>query len=270
MQNTVGFLGGGNMATALIRGLIAQGIDAAKIWVYDRNTEKSTHLNQAFGIQIAATQDQLLAAVETIVLAVKPQSMAEACAAFNAAAMLKPLLWISIAAGLRIETIENFMHTTLPLVRAMPNTPAMCGLGATGLYANAKVMPAGRSIAENIFNAVGCTVWATEESQIDKITALSGSGPAYFFFFFESLLAAAVQAGMAPDVARMLIVQTARGATAMAEENAEWLTLRQQVTSRGGTTEAGIAVLEAAHFQKTIKEMFDAAAHRAHMLSEKT
>lgn len=266
MQNTIGFLGGGNMTTALLQGLVAQGIDAGNFWVYDRNPEKMENLKNSLHIQVAENITHLLEKTNTIILAVKPQTIAAACENFKYISIKKR--WISIAAGIRTTTLEQLLPSKSAIIRAMPNTPVVCRQGATGLYANTFASEDDKALAEAIFQAVGITVWAKEEADMDKITALSGSGPAYFFLFFEALLNAAENIGMHPDTARSLILQTAQGATTMAKSMTSWQQLREQVTSRGGTTEAGISVLKTARLGEIVEKTLIAAENRAKALSK--
>ncbi|MGA2778350.1 MAG: pyrroline-5-carboxylate reductase [Steroidobacteraceae bacterium] len=258
------FIGGGNMAAALIGGLIGRGLAPARIIVADPNSEQRQKLMREHGVLEAADGAGAVRDAEVLVLAVKPQQMQQA--ARDAARHLgphKPLV-ISVAAGIPHAALVSWLGSGIPVVRAMPNRPALCGYGATGLYAPRDVGAECRALAESILAAVGITVWVELESQMDAVTALSGSGPAYFFLFMEALEAAARGLGLEPEVAHRLTVQTALGAAVMARESSDPLTLlREQVTSKGGTTAAALAVLDAADLRGIVAHAVAAADRRS-------
>jgi len=257
------FIGGGNMAASLIGGLIAEGHPADRITACDPVAEVRSRLAGTFGI--ATTDDNRAAAraAETLVLAVKPQVMAAVARELAPALAHRPLV-ISIAAGIPLDALAGWLGTDVPLVRCMPNTPALVRTGATGLYARPGVSPEQRATAGGILRAVGLAVWLEEESQLDAVTALSGSGPAYFFLVMEAMMAAGRELGLAPAVARELTVQTALGAARMAREgDVDVAELRRRVTSPGGTTEAAIGVLESGGLTALFAAALRAAELRA-------
>ena len=263
----IAFIGGGNMARSLIGGLLAGGSDPTDIRVADPNAEQRHTLEQHYdGITTAADSGDVVGEATVWVLAVKPQVLAEVATGLAAAANRHRPLIISIAAGVRSTDLERWLGGNNPaLVRAMPNTPALVGSGATGLYATGAVTPDQRHQAETVLGAVGVTVWVDDEAQLDTVTALSGSGPAYFFRVMEALEQAAVSAGLAADKARLLTLQTAFGAAKMAlNSDEDPSTLRTRVTSPGGTTERGLAALD----QGGIERLFDSALQAARQRSE--
>ncbi len=233
------FIGGGNMAVALIGGLRKQGYSAAGMQVVEPVEEARARLNEEFGVRCAPTLDAAALNCEILVLAVKPQQMKEALA--PAAGKLAGQLIVSIAAGLRLADIARWLGGHRRIVRTMPNTPALIGAGIAGLYADASVDLEGRMTAEKILAAVGRIVWIDDEAMMDPVTAISGSGPAYVFYFIEALEAAALNLGFEPQAARLLAVDTFLGAAKLADSSAESIAvLRQRVTSKGGTTEAAL------------------------------
>lgn len=265
-MSEITFIGGGNMASAIVAGLIASGIDAARIEVVDPEPEARARLAAARGVRTCAALDEARLG-GTIVLAVKPQHLAEVGAAL--APKLAGQLVISVAAGVRVKDLARWLGGHGRIVRAMPNTPALVQAGVAGLYAPPTVDPAGRSAAEAVLRAVGGVVWVDDESLLDAVTAVSGSGPAYVFYFIESLEAAAVAEGLAPSAARQLALQTFFGAAKLALESGEEpALLRERVTSRGGTTERGIAALEAASVKAAIQSAVEAARLRSAELGE--
>lgn len=261
------FIGGGNMAGALITGLLQKGFAAKQIGVVEISAESRTRLEQQFGV---ATHDAINAAAvggDIVVLAVKPQQL------FEVARQLRGLvngkLVISIAAGVRGVDLSRWLGGHAELVRAMPNTPAMVLAGMTGLYALPRVSEPQRRQAETVLGAVGTTLWLESESQMDAVTAISGSGPAYVFLFMEALQAAAEELGFAPDAARALSLQTFAGAAQLAaasEEDAA--ALRARVTSKGGTTERAILSMENAGIRQAIVEAARAACLRSRELGD--
>lgn len=262
------FIGAGNMAHSLVGGLIADRYPARQISVSDINKEHLDHFKQLFHVNVFS--DNLLAAsrANVIILAVKPQNIVEIC---RDIAMIvkgnKPLI-ITIAAGIKMSTISQYFGEDAPIIRCMPNTPALVGSGATGMLANRYVTPAQAELAESIMRAAGVTVWLESEEQLNIVTALSGSGPAYYFLFMEVLQQAAVEAGLDSEIAELLSEQTALGAAHMAlEADRSLAQLREQVTSPAGTTAAAIAVMEKHNLAGILKEAFKAALNRARELS---
>ena len=258
------FIGGGNMAAALIGGLIRQGLPSGRIVVADPSGDQLDRLARTYGILRAPDNASAATDAEAVILAVKPQQMRPVCLALKATVEnTKPLL-ISVAAGIPHAALSRWFGAHIPIVRTMPNRPALSGFGATGLYAPPGVGAAGRALAESIMAAVSATVWVEHESQMDTVTALSGSGPAYFFLFMEALEAAAHERGLPNDIAHKLTLATAYGAARMARESHEPLAvLREQVTSQGGTTAAALAVLDAAGLRATVSHAVAAADRRS-------
>jgi pyrroline-5-carboxylate reductase len=263
------FLGGGNMAAALIGGMVERGFDADDIQVIELGDEARARLGARFGVRAVAAVDAAALECDVLVLAVKPQQMKAALAPL--AGRLGGQLVISIAAGLRLADLGRWLGAPgkphARLVRCMPNTPALIGAGVTGLYADPSVDAAGREAAVRILGAVGSTVWADDEGQMDAVTAISGSGPAYVFHFIEALESAGRSLGFDEAGARRLAIDTVLGAAKLAagSEDAPAV-LRQKVTSKGGTTEAALASLAAAGWHDTMVAAVQAAAARGREL----
>ncbi|MGQ9831693.1 MAG: pyrroline-5-carboxylate reductase [Thermochromatium sp.] len=267
------FIGGGNMATSLIAGLIADGYAPHAIQVSDPNPERRQALQAGFGVRALADNTEALAEAEILVLCVKPQLAASVCTQLAPLLADRRPLVISVMAGVSEQTIQRWLGAPLPIVRAMPNTPAMVQTGATGLHASPEVDAEGRNRAESILRAVGLVRWVEDESCIDAVTAISGSGPAYFFLLMEALEQAAIDLGLDGETARLLTIQTALGAAKMAiESDAPPARLREQVTSPGGTTERALSVFDAADLRALVARAARAARDRAvelsHILSE--
>ncbi|MGQ9659755.1 MAG: pyrroline-5-carboxylate reductase [Thermochromatium sp.] len=267
------FIGGGNMATSLIAGLIADGYAPRAIQVSDPNPERRQALQAGFGVRALADNTEALAEAEILVLCVKPQLAASVCTQLAPLLADRRPLVISVMAGVSEQTIQRWLGAPLPIVRAMPNTPAMVQTGATGLHASPEVDAEGRNRAESILRAVGLVRWVEDESCIDAVTAISGSGPAYFFLLMEALEQAAIDLGLDGETARLLTIQTALGAAKMAiESDAPPARLREQVTSPGGTTERALSVFDAADLRALVARAARAARDRAvelsHILSE--
>jgi pyrroline-5-carboxylate reductase len=260
------FIGGGNMATALIGGMKKQGFSTAAIQVVEPAEATRQQLGDRFGVRTTPAIDAAALACDVLVLAVKPQQMKDAIAPL--AGRLGRQLVISIAAGLRVADIARWLRQQR-VVRAMPNTPALIGCGMTGLYADPSVDAAGRAQAEKILAAVGATLWVTEETQIDAVTAISGSGPAYVFYFIEAVEAAARGLGLNDEAARQLTVETFLGASRLAAQSTERIaTLRERVTSKGGTTEAALQRFAAQGIAEAIRQGIDAAHARGQALGD--
>jgi pyrroline-5-carboxylate reductase len=258
------FIGGGNMAAALIGGLTRQGLSRDRIVVADPSHEQLERLLHQHGVRAAADNHDAVAGAEVVVLAVKPQQMrAVAVGIAPHLAASNPVV-ISVAAGIPHAALVRWLGSQTAIVRTMPNRPALNGFGATGLFAPASVGAASRALAEAVMAAVSATVWVDHESQMDTVTALSGSGPAYFFLFMEALEAAAHARGLPVDVAHKLTLETAFGAAQMARSSGDSLaTLREQVTSKGGTTAAALAVLDAAGLRAIVAHAVAAADRRS-------
>jgi len=261
------FLGGGNMASALIGGLLKQGFAASDIQAVELLEAGRERLAQTFGIRAVATPDATAFDCDVLVLAVKPQQMREALAPF--AGQLGQQLVISIAAGLRLQDLSRWLGGHTRMVRAMPNTPALIGKGVTGLFASAGVSPADREAVGRILGAVGTSVWVEREDLIEAVTALSGSGPAYVFHFIEALQAGGEALGLSADTALKLAIETLVGASALAAQSGESpAVLRERVTSKGGTTYAALQSLAADDFPATIARALEAAAARGKEMGE--
>ena len=236
------FLGGGNMASALIGGLLNQGFPAGQLTVIEISAEGRARLEEKFSVRCydAAQADAL--ACDVLLLAVKPQQMRAACAPLLG--HLDQQLLISIAAGLRLADLSRWLGGYGKLIRVMPNTPALIGAGVTGLFALPGVSEDEKRQAEQVMQAVGSTVWVDDESRMDAVTAISGSGPAYVFLFIEALQQAAAELGFTPEQGRQLAIETVQGAAALAAQSSEPASiLRERVTSKGGTTEAALKVM---------------------------
>lgn len=261
------FIGGGNMATALIGGLKKQGFSAAGIQVVEPSAEARARLTDSYGVRCAPAIDAAALHCDALVLAVKPQQMKAALQ--PAAGQLSSQLVISIAAGLRLADIGRWLGGHANLVRAMPNTPALIGAGITGLYAAPDVDREGRESAERILRAVGRTLWVDDEALMDVVTAVSGSGPAYVFYFIEALQNAGASLGLPAETARLLAIETFLGAARLAEASDETVAeLRARVTSKGGTTAAAIEAFNAAGVDAGIAKGIEAATWRGRELCD--
>jgi pyrroline-5-carboxylate reductase len=260
------FIGGGNMASALIGGLIRNGWPAVSISVVEIDAQARSRLERDWGVRTHA-DSQGVADADCVVIAVKPQQLREVARAITG--RVKDALVISIAAGVRASDLARWLAGHTRIVRAMPNTPALVLSGMTGLYAAPGVGSADRDRAEEILRAAGRTVWVREESEIDAVTAISGSGPAYVFYFMEALQQAAAELGFPPETARELALQTFAGAVKLAAESADDVaTLRAKVTSKGGTTERALAQLEHDGVKAAVVRAARAAAERSRELGD--
>jgi len=265
----VGFIGAGNMARSLASGLLRNSWNRDQVILSDPDADQRRTIETVLGTKAFGDNALIAARADILVLAVKPQILADVAKTVASAVQQKKPLVISIAAGVRLEDIERWLGGGLPLVRAMPNTAALIGSGATGLYANERVDEKMRNQAESILRAVGVTVWLEDEYLIDAVTALSGSGPAYFFLVMEALEQAAIEAGLDPKQARLLTLETAFGAAKMAlEGHEEPALLRRRVTSPGGTTEQAVKVLEEGGIRRLFKEAVQAAVYRAREIAD--
>ena len=264
----IAFIGGGNMAASMIGGLIADGWPNDRIRVAEPDAERRAWLQEHFGVAALASNRDAAAAAEVVVLAVKPQVLRQVARDIAPAVAGHHPLVVSIAAGVRTGDIQRWLGGRAAVVRAMPNTPALVQAAATGLYASPEVNEAQHSQAEALLRAIGVTVWVEDEDALDAVTALSGSGPAYFFLFIEALEAAGIDLGLEPAQARLLAVQTAVGAAKLAlESDEEPALLRQRVTSPGGTTERALAVFEEGGLRQLVTRALTAARDRARELA---
>jgi pyrroline-5-carboxylate reductase len=261
------FIGGGNMASCLVGGMLANGVSKQEILVSEPNAETRQKLETAHGV--GTTEDNLSAAshAETIILAVKPQVLGAVAENLAPALGHGPCI-ISIAAGIPISALQNWLGADLAIVRAMPNTPATVQSGATGLFANRSLTVDEKASVEKIFDAVGYTCWVQEEALIDAITAVSGSGPAYFFLVYETMLKVGQELGLDHKTAADLTLHTALGAARLAlDSQATPSELRQQVTSPGGTTQAAIESFQSSGLEETFRDAMTAAVQRAKQMS---
>jgi pyrroline-5-carboxylate reductase len=260
-------VGGGNMASALIGGLIANGFPRGSLAAADIVAEARERLGREFGIKVCADLADVVTAADTIVLAVKPQHMQPAAAALRP--LLSAQLIISIAAGIRSGDLSRWLGSYGRVVRVMPNTPALVRAGISALFARQEVTAAERERAQAILNAVGETFWVDSDEMIDAVTAVSGSGPAYVFYFIESLSEAALEMGLPADVAQRMVLATFAGSIKLALSSGEDVAvLRQRVTSKGGTTEKALACMQAAEVLNHIRTAAHAARTRAAELGE--
>jgi pyrroline-5-carboxylate reductase len=261
----IAFLGGGNMANALIGGLVAKGFEARSISVVEVSPAARERIAARHGVRASTAPDAAALAADTLVLAVKPQDLRVALAGFSG--NLSRKLVISIAAGVQLEVLSRWLGGHRMLVRCMPNTPALIGAGITGLYAFPDVQQEERKRAETILRAVGEVVWLPEERLLDPVTAVSASGPAYVFWFIEQLAASAEKLGISRDAAMKLALHTVFGAAKLALESSETPeTLRKQVTSKGGTTEAALKVFDEEKLAERFARAIEAASRRGAQL----
>ena len=267
------------MATSLIGGLIKQGYDAALLHASDPNADALAALSRQYDIATAADNQQYCSQSQIIVLAVKPQVMKAVAATLRGQLSHQPLI-ISIAAGITTAQLQRWLtdetsndevnekSQTLAIVRCMPNTPALVQLGATGLFANAQTTAAQRQCAQALMDAVGKSIWLDDEAALDVVTAVSGSGPAYFFLLMEAMIDAAVKQGLSPQQAQTLTLQTALGAASLAQQSdIDISTLRQRVTSPGGTTEQAIQRFESGGLRTLVDDAMQACADHSRKMS---
>jgi len=269
MTQRIGFIGAGNMSRSLAGGLLSNGWSRDQLLLSDPDANQRHGAETALGLKTLADNREVAAQSDVLVLAVKPQVLKDAALALTATVQQRKPLVVSVAAGIRVADIERWLGGDLAIVRVMPNTAALIGSGASGLYANARVSGEQRDLAESILRAVGVAVWVGDEALMDVVTAVSGSGPAYFFLAMEMLEKAAIRHGLDPQTARLLTLETAFGAAKMAlEGHEEPALLRRRVTSPGGTTEQAVKVLEQGGVEKLFDQAVAAAIRRAQELAE--
>ncbi|MCN4145072.1 MAG: pyrroline-5-carboxylate reductase [Thiohalomonas sp.] len=275
INKKIGFIGSGNMAYSLIGGLTSTGMKGQNIWISDHSTEKMTPIASQFSVNMTNSNIELVQSVDIIILAVKPQQLAQVCTEIAASVSKTRPLVISIAAGLLSKDIESWLNenqdkeSRLALVRCMPNTPALVQSGATALFANKQVSHEQKTLAESILRAAGLTLWLENESDMDAVTALSGSGPAYFFLVIDAMEKAGIQLGLTEKTAHLLAIQTAFGASKMAlESNDSPETLRKKVTSPGGTTEKAIGILQDGQLEALFAKALEGARDRSIELAQ--
>lgn len=266
----IAFIGGGNMAGALISGLVNKLAAPTQIHVIDLNSDSLQNLVTRYGVSTSLSIEQAasyLRGADLIVLAVKPQQLHKVAASLSP--HIQSQIVLSVAAGIRAADLSRWLGGYQKIVRAMPNTPAMIGLGMSGLYAMDAVNEAERSVAQNIMQAVGDTLWVEQESMIDAVTAVSGSGPAYVFYFIEAMQEAAQQLGFDAVQARQLALATFQGAAQLAQQSDESVSiLRERVTSKGGTTYAALCSMDASAVKPAIHQAVLAAAQRGKELGD--
>jgi pyrroline-5-carboxylate reductase len=267
MDGKIAFVGAGNMASAMIGGLIANGFPRESLAAVEILEEARERMRRDFGIKVCADPADVVIAADTVVLAVKPQHMHTVAAALRP--LLSAQLIISIAAGIRSDDLSRWLGGYGRVVRVMPNTPALVRLGISGLFARPGVTADERERAQAILNAVGETFWVDSDEMIDAVTAVSGSGPAYVFYFIEAMRKAALEMGFQPDVAQRMVMGTFAGAIALAQSSGEDVAvLRSRVTSKGGTTEQALSRMEAGQVLSEICAAVHAARERAAELGE--
>ena len=265
-DTTIAFIGGGNMASAIIGGLIHQGLDAGRIEIVEPWAEARERLQQQFGITAQEAPSAALARCALVVWAVKPQTFRDAAA--QARAHTQHALHLSVAAGIRSDSIAQWLGSER-IVRAMPNTPALVGKGMTGLFARAAVSAQERDLVEAVVATTGAHVWLNEEAHLDAVTALSGSGPAYVFYFLEAMVQAGTGMGLTEAQARQLAIGTFTGAAELARASADPLELlRERVTSKGGTTYAALTSMETSGVKAAFVQAMQAAQTRAAELGD--
>jgi len=267
-MSTIAFVGGGNMARSLIGGLVDAGHPHDAIWVSEPVESQRTALSERFGVNTTESNNEAVHAAETLVLAVKPQILKDVLEGIaSTAAQTQPLV-ISIAAGVQESSIKSWLGFDARIVRCMPNTPALVGCGATALFANAAVGKEERARASEILGAAGIALWVESEDLIDAVTAVSGSGPAYFFMLMEHMIDAGVQLGLERELATRLTLQTALGAARMAQEGSDTPSaLRENVTSPGGTTERALNIFADGGIQSLVERALTGARDRSRELA---
>lgn len=268
-REKIGFIGYGNMASAIIRGLIVGEYPTEKIMISSRHPDKLDSIAEQTGILTTADNQRLVEFADIVVLAVKPQDIPNVCAQLKASDLSSKVI-VSIAAGIPIDKISSLLNKKVSIVRAMPNTPALISEGATGLFANELTSQEQAHQVEAIFGSIGCTEWVPKESLIDVVTAIAGSSPAYVFMFIQSMVDQAIADGMEPSSALKLATQAVVGAGKLAQqsEQLDLTELRNKVTSPGGTTAAAIVSFEQNGFSNIIRQAVSAATKRGKKLGE--
>lgn len=260
----ISFIGAGNMATSLVGGMLNGGWPCEQVTISDPNKERREQIVSQYAVHSTDNNSIACSTADIVVLAVKPQVLKQVCIDIGSQIQQQQPLIVSIAAGVRETDINHWLGGNISIVRCMPNTPAMVGSGVSGLFANAEVSDSQKNLAENILRSVGVTIWLDNESLLDSVTALSGSGPAYIFLVIEALQNAGVKLGLDESDARLLAVETTFGAAKMALESSEPAdVLRQQVTSPGGTTECALEVLQSGGLTKLFESALQAAKQRS-------
>jgi len=268
-MSTIAFIGAGNMASALMGGMIENGVNPESIIASDPSAEQIEGLKQQWGIQGTTDNIEAVSKADVVVIAVKPQVMEVVLAPLKEALQTKQPMLISVAAGINLHSIDVWSGGNLPIVRCMPNTPALVQQGASGLFANAQVSDAQKNEAETILAAVGISVWVNTESELDAVTAVSGSGPAYYFLLMETMIEAGKKLGLSEETATQLTLKTALGAATMASQSEDSpAELRRKVTSPNGTTEQAINTFVNDGLPELVEKALSAASHRSEELCE--
>jgi pyrroline-5-carboxylate reductase len=268
-QPTISFIGAGNMASSIIGGLINEGFSSHHIYASDPTAAHLENLHTRYGVQTLPDNTQAVLNADIVLLCVKPQILQAVCTEVAEAVQQKQPLIISIAAGIEISHMYKWLNATPAIVRCMPNTPALIGQGASGLYANSQVSDVQKDQANRIFSAVGITEWVTNEDLLHGVTAISGSGPAYFFMIMEAMESAAAKTGLSPETAHQLTVQTLLGAAEMAKKSKlPPVQLKKNVMSPGGTTERAIQAFETGGLNELFHKAIDAAYARSKELAK--
>ncbi len=266
---TISFIGAGNMASAIIGGMLDSGFQAGDIWVSAPDDNHLQSLRKRFGISVTTDNRYCAEQADMVILAVKPQVMADVCRDIAPLVQNTRPLMVSIAAGLTSETLDEWLGGGLPLVRVMPNTPSLVGKGAAGLYANSQVKDKQKKMVQTVFESIGSALWVEDENQLHAVTALSGSGPAYFFLMLEALESAATEAGIEATTARELAIQTMAGAAEMAGRSEhDPAQLKRNVMSPGGTTEQAIHTFEDGGLRDLVKKAYGAAYKRSQEMAK--
>lgn len=267
-MSKIAFIGGGNMASSIIGGMLANGFQPEQICVGNRGAEKCQRLQQTYGIATTSDNHAAVAGTDIVVMAVKPQVMGAVIADLTRSISPDAVV-VSVAAGIQLSNLEEWLGEDRAVVRVMPNTPSMVRCGAAGLFANKLVSDVEKASVEAIFNAVGISCWVDDEAQIDAVTAVSGSGPAYFFLMMETMQKVGQELGLSEQVARELTIQTALGAAKMASTSEHSTTeLRLQVSSPGGTTRAAISTFQSLDVEDTFRQAMESARNRAREMAE--
>lgn len=268
----IGFIGGGNMGSSMVGGLIQKGIPSNTICVVDHSEQACLKIKEKWGVLTSTKVSDIPADLSTLVLAVKPQDMQAVIQQIAPLFQSQQILIISIAAGITTSQIQRWLgKLECPVVRAMPNTPALLGVGISGLFATSSVTETQRQHVQTLMNALGETVWVADENLMDVVTALSGSGPAYFFYVMEGLIKGAMALGLSKEIASKLTLNTALGSAKMAlheQTDVDIIQLRERVTSPNGTTEQGIKVLKDGKLEDLLAKTLIAATTRGKTLSE--
>jgi pyrroline-5-carboxylate reductase len=266
---TISFIGAGNMASAIIGGMLSSGYKAASIWASAPDNAQLQSIQEKFGINITTDNHLCVQHADMVILAVKPQVMRDVCRDIALVVQHRQPLLVSIAAGLTTETLDEWLGGNTTLVRVMPNTPSLVGKGAAGLFANARVNDTRKNMVESVFKSIGTALWVEDENLLHGVTALSGSGPAYFFLMLEALEDAATKAGITAETARQLAIQTMAGAAEMAARSEfDPARLKRNVMSPGGTTERAINTFEQGGLRGLIELAYNAAFKRSEEMAK--